>query len=101
MYSSQLASYNNGVKTNLGNRPTAIDFADDVTTGGNTTIKLYGCQAELLPNPDAYCVEKLTKPASASVDTGYVYLKEFTEGAQDPFCNDISLKPTTGGNRSR
>ncbi|MEI7562370.1 MAG: hypothetical protein WCJ39_01220 [bacterium] len=81
-------------------RPTSgIDFSNKRirTRPGHSDaysrIDLYGCQAELLPNPDAYCVEKVTNPDTS----GSIFFKEFTKGYTGSVsCSAINLPTTTG-----
>jgi hypothetical protein len=58
-------------------------------------LLLYGCQSELLPNPDAYCVEKLIKTGTAA---GSIYFKEFTyKYPGNTACSSIPFQPTGTG----
>ncbi len=62
------------------------------------TNKLYGCQAELLPNPDLYCVERVVRTAT---NANTLYFKEFTkEYTGDKTCSSLTLFTTTGATRS-
>ena len=70
--------------------PSGCDFPVTLRKG-NTA---YGCQAELLPNPDVYCVEKVTNNGQATGAFTTVYLKEFTKQYNGSIsCSAITAVP--------
>lgn len=64
-----------------------------MTSSTRAGATLYGCQAELLPNPDAYCVEKVTNDGTAKAGFTTLYIKEFTKAAPSNSCTSVSIVP--------